>query len=40
MIGRVFRPARLDDLWDLLDDGAVVMAGGTDWTISINVFSR
>lgn len=30
MIGRVFRPARLDDLWDLLDDGAVVMAGGTD----------
>jgi xanthine dehydrogenase FAD-binding subunit len=30
MIGKVYCPSRLADLWPLLEDGATVMAGGTD----------
>jgi CO/xanthine dehydrogenase FAD-binding subunit len=30
MIGKVHCPSRLEDLWPLLEDGAAVMAGGTD----------
>ena len=35
MIGQVFAPASLKDLWPLLEDGVVVMAGGTDLLVRL-----
>ncbi|MHC1788682.1 FAD binding domain-containing protein [Solidesulfovibrio sp.] len=33
MIGKVWQPRRLEELWPLLEDGATVMAGGTDFLV-------